>query len=250
MAKGQTENTSRTAESIHKQHGKISMQTAHLTSPECSITINLQDKIVGQDNDHLHLTDSHFSQDDQECDNPSSFSHDTIETVFHSPTRSPASISPLGDQMSDVTTRADDRWARLTLLLWVTTRGGVARASQVWQDGRYDRTFDVLAPYLSTTEGSESISQVGKLHEMPAKTLDREARLQEGGEDPTRDKLWRRRKWPEGWKSRRTELSDLPQDGLGHEPGSNSRTDERSVEKRSTEQARVRSLDQHHEPPR
>ena len=37
---------------------------------------------------------------------------------FHSPTRSAASISPLGDQMSDVTTRADDRWARLTLLLW------------------------------------------------------------------------------------------------------------------------------------
>ena len=37
---------------------------------------------------------------------------------FHSPTRSAASITPLGDQMSDVTTRADDRWARLTLLLW------------------------------------------------------------------------------------------------------------------------------------
>ena len=46
-------------------------------------------------------------------------------------------------------------------------------------------------------------------------------------------KLWRRRKWPEGWKNRRRELSDLPQDGLGH--------DERSVEKRSTEQDRVRS---------
>ena len=37
---------------------------------------------------------------------------------FHSPTRSVASISPLGNQMSDVTTRADDRWARLTQLLW------------------------------------------------------------------------------------------------------------------------------------
>ena len=37
---------------------------------------------------------------------------------FHSPTRSAASISPTGDQMSDVTTRADDRWARLTLMLW------------------------------------------------------------------------------------------------------------------------------------
>ena len=69
----------------------------------------------------------------------------------------------------------------------VTTRGGVARASQVWQEGRYNRIFDVLAPYLSTTEGSESICQVGELLEMPAKTLDGEARLLEGGEDSTRD---------------------------------------------------------------
>ena len=48
----------------------------------------------------------------------------------------------------------------------VTTRGGPARASQAWQDGRYDRTFNVLAPHLSTTEVGESICQVGKLHEM------------------------------------------------------------------------------------
>ena len=68
------------------------------------------------DNDHLHLTDSHFSQTTKDA---------TIRAVslmtqdrFHSPTRSAASISPLGDQTSDVTTRADDRWARLTLLLW------------------------------------------------------------------------------------------------------------------------------------
>ena len=33
----------------------------------------------------------------------------------------------------------------------VPTRGGVARASQIWQDGGYDRIFDVLAPGLSTT---------------------------------------------------------------------------------------------------
>ena len=77
MAKGETESMSRTAESIHKQHGKNSKQTVHLTSPQGSVTINHQDKIVGQANDHLHLTDSHFSQDDQGCDNPSSFSHDT-----------------------------------------------------------------------------------------------------------------------------------------------------------------------------
>ena len=64
----------------------------------------------------------------------------------------------------------------------VTTRGGLARASQVWQDGRYDRTFNVLALHLSTTEGCESTCQVGKLHEVSAKTLDVEARLLEGGE--------------------------------------------------------------------
>ena len=82
VAKGETEKMSRTAESIHQQHGKISKQTAHLTSPQDSITINHQDKIVGQDNDHLHLTDSHFSQDDQECDNPNSFSrHRTVFTL-------------------------------------------------------------------------------------------------------------------------------------------------------------------------
>ena len=56
--------------------------------------------------------------------------------------------------------------------------------------------------------------------------------------------LWRRRKWPEGCKSRRTGLSDPLQDGRPRlrARGSHFRTDERSVEKRSTEQARVRSL--------
>ena len=33
--------------------------------------------LARQDNDHLHLTDSHFSQDDQRCDNSSKLSHDT-----------------------------------------------------------------------------------------------------------------------------------------------------------------------------
>ena len=41
-----------------------------------------------------------------------------VQDRFHSPTRSAASTSPTEDQMSDVTTRADDRWARLTLMLW------------------------------------------------------------------------------------------------------------------------------------
>ena len=61
----------------------------------------------------------------------------------------------------------------------VPTRGGVARASRIWRDGGCDRIFDVLAPSLSTTDGGESIRQVGKLLETPAETLDGEARLLE-----------------------------------------------------------------------
>ena len=69
----------------------------------------------------------------------------------------------------------------------VTTRRGLARASQVRQEGRHDRTFNVLAAlHLSTTEGSESICQMGKLHEMSATTLEGEARLLEGGVGSTR----------------------------------------------------------------
>ena len=71
VAKGETENVSRSAESIDKQRGKISRQAVHSPPHQGSITINHQDTIVGQDNDHLHLTDSHLSQDDQERDNPS-----------------------------------------------------------------------------------------------------------------------------------------------------------------------------------
>ena len=68
--------------------------------------------------------------------------------------------------MSDVTTRADDRWARLTLLLWSQREEDWRERVKPGQDGRYDRTFNVLAPHLSTTEVGESICQVGKLHEM------------------------------------------------------------------------------------
>ena len=99
-------------ESIQKQHGQISKPTSHFTSLHHMITTYHQNTTAGQDNDHLHLMDSHFSQDNQRCDNSS-----MTQDRFHSPTRSAASISPLEDQMSDVTNRADGRWARLTLLL-------------------------------------------------------------------------------------------------------------------------------------
>ena len=182
-----------------KQHGKISRQAAHSTPHQAR-------------SQYLHLTDSRFSQDNQERDNPSSFSHDT-RPFPHSDAITSVDLTTWGPNV-----RRDDRWTRLKLLLWSRTRGRVARASQVWQDGKHDRTSDVLTPHLSTTEGGESICQVRKLLEMPAKTRDGEARLLEGGKDPTRESSGKRRRWPGGWKSRRTGPSDPHQDGLSHEP--------------------------------
>ena len=118
VMKDETKDMCRVTESIQKQHGKISKPTSHFTSPHNMVTIYHQDTVTGQDNDHPHLTDSHFSQDDQGCDATIRAVSLMTQDRFHSPTRSAASISPLGDQMSDVTTRADDRWARLTPLLW------------------------------------------------------------------------------------------------------------------------------------
>ena len=64
----------------------------------------------------MHLTDSHFSQDDQRCDKSSSLSHDTGSFSL-SDAITTVDLTTW-DQMSDVTTRVDDRWARLILLLW------------------------------------------------------------------------------------------------------------------------------------
>ena len=111
------------------------------------------------------------------------FAHEQASSSTSQSSRSHASRD---HQMSDVTTRADDRWARLTLLLWSQREEEWREQVKSGQDGRYDRTFDVLATYLSTTGGGESICQVGKLLEMPAKTHDGEEGLLEGGEDPTR----------------------------------------------------------------
>ena len=77
LMKDETKNMCRVTESIQNQHGKISKPTSHFTSPHNMVTIYHLDTIARQDNDHLHLTDSHFSQDDQRCDNWSSLSHDT-----------------------------------------------------------------------------------------------------------------------------------------------------------------------------
>ena len=76
---------------------------------------------------------------------------------------------------------------------------------------------------------------------MPAKTHDGEARLLEGCEDPVRE---RSGEGGDGQEDGRTEEQGLPirpKTASATSPGSHTRTDERSVEKRSTEQARARS---------
>ena len=206
----------RIAESIHEQHGKISKQTAPFTSPQDSVTINHQDTIVGQDNDHLHVTDRHSSQDDQECDNPSSFSHDTGSFSL-SDTISSIDLTNWGPDVRRHNQSGRSMDSTDTNAV-VTTRRGLARASQVWQNDKHDQTFDVHTPHLSTTEGGESICQVGKLHEIVSKDSRRRSATTGRRRRFYARELWRRRKWPEGWRNRRTELSDLPQDGLGHEP--------------------------------
>ena len=76
--KDETENVSRSAESIDKQRGETSQDRQfthhHIRARSQSATrTRLSDKTTII----LHLTDSHFSQDDKERDNPSSSSHDT-----------------------------------------------------------------------------------------------------------------------------------------------------------------------------
>ena len=111
VAKGETENVSR-AESTDKQRGKISRQTVHSPPHQGSITINHQDMSDGQENDHPHLIKSHFFKDAQERDNPSSSLYD-IRPFPHFDAITSVDLATW-DQMSDVTTRGDDRCARLT----------------------------------------------------------------------------------------------------------------------------------------
>ena len=231
---------SRSSESIDKQRGKISSQAVHSPPHQGSITVDHQDTIVGQDNDHLHRSDSHYSQDDQEHDNPSSFSHDTRPFPFSDAITS-VDLTTWGPNV-----RRHNQGGRpmgsTDITAVVTTRGGVARSSKVWQDGRYGRTFDMLAPGLSTAEVGESICQVGKLIEMPAKTHDGEARHLEGGKDPTRESFGGG--GGDGQEDGRAEEQGhpiRPKTASATSSGFHTRTDERSVEKRSTEQARARS---------
>ena len=184
-------------------------------------------------------SDSHFSQDDQRCDNSSSLSHD-IGSFSLSNTISSVDLTTWGPDVRCHNQSGRSMGSTDTTAV-VTTRRGVARSSQVGQDGSHERTFEVLAPYLSTTEGSESICRVGKLLEMSASTLDREARLLERGEDPTRESSGEGGHGQEDGRAEEQGFPICPKTASATSPGSHSRTNERSVEKRSTEQARVRS---------
>ena len=239
VMKDETKNMCRVTESIQKQHGKISKPTSHFTPSHNMVTIYHQDTVTGQDNDNLHLTDSHFSQDDKGCDNSRSFSHDTGSFSL-SNTISSIDLTTWGPDVRRHN-QSGRSMGSIDTTAVVTTRRGLARASQVWQDGRHDRTNNVLALHLSATEGSESICQMGKLHEMSAKTLDGEARLLEGGEGSTQESFG---EGGNGQKDGGTEGQSFPirsKTASATSPSSHSRTDERSAEKRSTEQERVRT---------
>ena len=146
---------------------------------------------------------------------------------FHSPTRSAASISPLGDQMSDVTTRADDRWAQLTLLLW-------SQREEEWRErvksGKMSGTVEPSTCSHPTSARQKRANQYARwenLHEMSAKTLDGEARLLEGGEDSTRVSSG---EGGNGQKDGRAEEQGFPiclKTASATSPSSHSRTDER-----------------------
>ena len=119
---------------------------------------------------------------------------------FHSPSRSAASISPLGDQISDVTTRADDRWARLTLLLW-------SQREEDWRERvKSDQMVGTIEP--STCSHPTSARHKGanqKARWKTARNVSKDSRRRSVIAGRRRRfyarKLWRRMKWPEGWRN-------------------------------------------------
>ena len=216
VMKDETKDLCRVTESIQKQHGKISKPTSHFTSPHNMVTICHQDTITGQDNDHLHLTDSHFSEDDQICDNSSSVSHDT-GSISLSNTISSVDLTTWGPDVRRHDQSGRSMGSTATTAV-VTTRRRLAPASQVWQDVRHYRTFNVLTPHLSTTKGE----RINVPDRKTARNVSKDSRRRSAISGRRRRfyarKLWIMWKWPEGRKNRRTELSDPLKDGLGHEP--------------------------------
>ena len=153
----------------------------------------------GQDNDHPHLTNRHFSQNDQKRDDRSSSSHDTRPFLFSD------AITSVGPPTWGPNVRCHNqgrRWmGSAEVATVVPTREGVARASQIWQDGGCDRIVDVLAPGLSTTEEGRIKTPGGKTTRNATNvslvTRGRGARLLGGGKDPARERsgFWLKPFW-------------------------------------------------------
>ena len=159
---------------------------------------------------------------------------------FHSPTRSAASISPLGDQMLDVTTRADDRWARLTLLLR-------SQREEDWRElvksGKMVNTIEPSTCSHSTSARQKGANQYARWENCTKCRKDsrRRSAMLEGGEGSTRESFG---EGGNGQKDGGTEEQSFPsgsETASTTNTSSHSRTDERSVEERKTEQNRVRT---------
>ena len=143
--------------------------------PKCR-SINNAAKSQGRQFTHHHIsarpqsttrtrlsTDSHFSQDDQERDHPSSFSHDTGSFPF-SDAISSVDLTTWGPKV-----RRHNQGGRsmgpTDITAVVTTRGGVARASQVWQDGSTNDHLEEVAFTDATGSSATGVRSVQQLAE-------------------------------------------------------------------------------------
>ena len=186
--------------------GKISKSISHFAPSHNMVTIHHQDTVNRRDNFHPHLTDNDFPQDDQGCDNLSSSSHDTGSFSL-SNTISSIDLTNWGPDVRRHNQSGQSMGSTDTNAV-VTTRRGLARASQVWQDDKHDRTFNVRTPQKP---GGKTERKVSNDSRRRSAITGRRRRFYAR-------KPWRRRKWPEGWRNRRTELLDPLKDDLGHEP--------------------------------
>ena len=89
--------------------------------------------------------------------------------------------------MTDVITRADDRWARMTLLLWSHCEEERRQLMKPNRSAGAPETSTCTHPSGFSTEVSQSLRQVGKLFAVPAASRDRETRLLEGGKAAARE---------------------------------------------------------------
>ena len=98
----------------------------------------------GQDNDHPHLTNRHFFQNDQKRDDPSSSSHDTRPFLLSDAITNVGLTTWRPNVKCHNQGRGSMGSAEVATV--VPTRERVARASQIWQDGGCDRIVDLLEP--------------------------------------------------------------------------------------------------------